>query len=159
MFDNDSADDGRGFRALSRDEAAVIKRTNPPLNPWRVVVWQLLVTLGLGLLGLLVMSSWSIALSLVWGGLCVVVPAALFARGMMSKATLMNAGTATAGFFLWELVKIALTLAMLFSAGRVLQNVGHDVNWPALLIGLVVTMKVYWLALLCKPRVRQAIHN
>jgi ATP synthase protein I len=93
--------------------------------------------------------------SLAWGGLCVVVPSAVFARGLMSRATLMNAGSATAGFFLWEMVKIALTLAMLFAAMRVVK----DLSWPALLVGLVVTMKVYWLALLCKPKVSKAKHN
>jgi ATP synthase protein I len=77
----------------------------------------------------------------------------------MSRATLMNAGSATAGFFLWEVVKIGLTLAMLFAAPRVMRVLGQDLSWPAMLAGLVVTMKVYWLALLCKPKVRLAKHN
>ncbi len=47
------------------------------------------------------------------------------------------------GFFVWEMAKVGLTVAMLFAAPRVVT----DLSWPAMLAGLVVTMKVYWLAL------------
>jgi len=47
------------------------------------------------------------------------------------------------GFFVWEMAKVGLTVAMLFAAPRVVT----DLSWPAMLGGLVVTMKVYWLAL------------
>jgi ATP synthase protein I len=56
---------------------------------------------------------------------------------------LINAGSAVFGFFLWEMVKIGLTIAMLIAAPRLV----NDLSWPAMLVGLVVTMKVYWLAL------------
>jgi len=157
MFD--STDEKLEIRTLSKEEAAVVKASNPPLNPWRVVSWQVLVVLLSMLLALVVTQKFAVMYSLAWGGLCVVVPAAVFARGLMSKAALMNAGSATAGFFLWEMVKIGLTLAMLFAAPRVMQVLGQDLSWPAMLVGLVVTMKVYWLALLCKPTVRQTKHN
>jgi ATP synthase protein I len=157
MFD--STDEKLEIRTLSKEEAEVVKASNPPLNPWRVVVWQLMVVVMSGLLALVFTQKWSVAWSVVWGGLSVVIPAAVFARGMMSKTTLLNAGTATGGFFLWELVKIALTLAMLYAAPQVMARLGQDLSWPAMLVGLVVTMKVYWLALLCKPTVRQAKHN
>ena len=58
----------------------------------------------------------SLALGLENSGLSVVVPSALFARGMTSRLTRVNLGTAVAGFLLWELVKIGLTVAMLFMA-------------------------------------------
>ena len=41
---------------------------------------------------------------------------------------------------LWEMVKIGLTVAMLFAATRLVK----DLSWPAMLVGLVITMKVYW---------------
>ena len=47
-------------------------------------------------------------------------------------------------FFFWEAVKIALTVAMLFAAPKVVT----DLSWPALLVGLVVTMKAIWMTLL-----------
>lgn len=60
----------------------------------------------------------------------------------------MNPGAAVAGFFLWEMVKIGLTIAMLFAAPRVVS----DLSWPAMLTGLVVTMKVVWLVLVLNAR-------
>ena len=74
----------------------------------------------------------------------------MFARGLSSRLTRRNAGSAVAGFLLWEMVKIALTVAMLFAASRVVQ----DVSWPALLLGLVVTMKMYWLGLRARSKKR-----
>jgi ATP synthase protein I len=153
MFDD--FDSHTEIRTLSKEEAFAVKASNPPLNPWRVVGWQLIADVMLGLLALVFTQKWSVVWSTVWGGLSVVIPAAVFARGMMSRATLLNAGTATGGFFLWELVKIALTLAMLYVSRRIIE----DLSWPAMLVGLAVTMKVYWLALLCKPAVRQETHN
>ena len=84
----------------------------------------------------------------VYGALAVVIPAALFARGLTSRVSSMNAGAAVFAFFLWEMVKIALTLAMLFAAPRLVESL----SWPAMLVGLVVTMKVYWVALLLRPK-------
>ena len=47
------------------------------------------------------------------------------------------------GFFVWELVKIVLTVAMLLAAPRLVSQL----NWLALLAGFVVTMKVYWVVM------------
>ena len=87
-------------------------------------------------------------LSAAWGALAVVIPAALFARGLKSPLASRNPGAAVYGFFLWEAVKIALTLTMLFAASRVVDNL----SWPAMLVGLVLTMKVYWVALIRRPQ-------
>jgi len=81
--------------------------------------------------------------SAVYGALAVIVPAALFARGLTSRVASVNVGAAVFGFFLWEMVKIGLTVAMLFAAPRLV----NDLSWPAMLAGLVVTMKVYCVAL------------
>jgi len=58
----------------------------------------------------------------------------------------LHAGAAVLGFFVWEVVKIALTVVMLALATRVID----ELSWPAMLVGLVVTMKVYWVALACR---------
>jgi ATP synthase protein I len=47
------------------------------------------------------------------------------------------------GFFVWEMAKVGLTVAILFVATSEVT----DLRWPAMLVGMVVTMKVYWLAL------------
>ena len=48
----------------------------------------------------------------------------------------------------WEAVKIAVSVAMLVLAPRLVQ----PLSWPALLVGLVLCMKVYWFALLWRGR-------
>ena len=74
---------------------------------------------------------------------------ALFARGMARRRS--TAGAAMVGLLGWELVKIALTVAMLAAAPRVVPGL----SWLALLVGMVVTMKTYWIALLARPGVRR----
>ena len=154
MFDStDEKPEELEFRTLSKEEAAVVKANSRLLKPWHVVGWQIVVTAAAGLMALLITQELGVVYSLVWGGLCVVVPSALFARGLLSKATLMNAGTAIAGFFLWEMLKIALTFAMLFVAMQVIQGLGQELSWPALLAGLVLAMKAYLVAFWCKSKV------
>jgi ATP synthase protein I len=54
------------------------------------------------------------------------------------------------GFFLWELVKILVTVGILLAAQRLVIGL----SWPAMLVGLVVTIKVYWVALAFKRKTR-----
>jgi ATP synthase protein I len=136
------------FKPLTREQAQKLRETSSFISPWRVLAGQLMVG------GLVACATWlltgrqSAAWSALYGALAVVIPAALFARGLTSKVSSMNPGAAVAGFFLWEMVKIGLTLAMLFAAPRLVP----DLSWPAMLVGLVVTMKVVWLVLLLQPR-------
>jgi ATP synthase protein I len=48
-------------------------------------------------------------------------------------------GPNPATFFIWEFVKIALTLALLFITARLY----HDLNWLALMCGFIVALKSY----------------
>lgn len=131
------------FKPLSAQEAQQLRARLPLLSVWRVVGVQLLVAVLAAVLAAVVTGSQSVAWSVGYGGLSVVLPAALFARGMTSRLTRSHLGAAVTGFLLWELVKIGLTVAMLLAAGRWV----NDLSWPALLVGFVVTMKVHWLAL------------
>lgn len=92
----------------------------------------------------------TVAKSLACGVLAVVVPAALFARGVTSRFAQANVGTAVMSFFLWELVKVVMTVGLLLAAHRWVTNL----SWPAMLVGLVVTVKVYWLALAFRRKAR-----
>jgi ATP synthase protein I len=49
---------------------------------------------------------------------------------------------------LWQFVKIGVSVAMLVLAPTILQ----PLSWPALLVGMVLCMKVYWLALSWRGR-------
>jgi ATP synthase protein I len=69
----------------------------------------------------------------------------------MSQFSSLNAATASFGFFVWEAVKLAVSVAMIVLASRLVA----DLNWLALLAGLFVTLKMYWLALLKRPKPEQ----
>ena len=135
--------DADEFHRWTAEEVVRLRQTQPLLSVWRVVLAQVLVGLVMTLVAYLWSGRVSVAQSVAYGGLSVVLPAALFARGMTSRLTGANVATAATGFLLWELVKIGLTVAMLFMAGRWIEQV----SWPAMLAGFVVTMKVYWVIL------------
>jgi ATP synthase protein I len=138
------------FRPMSAAEAQKWREQNPAFTPslWRIVFWQAVVGSVVALFTWLVTGRGSAGWSAGYGGLAVVVPAALFARGISGGLTKIMPGGAMLGFFVWELVKIALTIAMLFAAPRVVPGL----SWPALLVGFVVTIKVYWLMLVLHSR-------
>ena len=137
-----------GFKPLTREEAQKLRETSPSISPWSVLAGQLVVGVLVACAAWALTGQRSVGWSALYGALAVVVPAALCARGLTGKVWSMNPGTAVAGFFLWEMVKIALTVAMLFAASRVVSML----SWPAMLVGLVVTMKMSWLALLFAVR-------
>ena len=138
-------------KPLTRVQAIAVRQKNPSLSPWLVLAGQaamgLLVALAAWLLTGKVNNGWSA----FYGALAVVVPGAVFARGVMSRVSLINPAAAVTGFFLWEMVKIGLVLAMLFAAPKLVA----DLSWPAMLVGLVVTMKVVWLVLWLEAKARR----
>ncbi|MBE0474435.1 MAG: ATP synthase subunit I [Rhodoferax sp.] len=135
------------FVPLTRSQAQALAKAHPVISPWWVVLGQV----GVG--GLATLLAWlifgdSVAKSVACGALAVVLPAALFARGLTSRFARANPGMAVMSFFVWELVKIVVTIGVLFAAHRLVK----DLNWPAMLVGLIVTLKVYWLALAFKRK-------
>lgn len=133
---------------LSAEEVRRVREQNPPLSPWWVVAGQAAVGLVAALLAWALTGKQNVGWSVGYGALAVLVPAAVFARGLTGKFASLNAGTAAAGFLVWEMVKVGLTLAMLMVAPSLVVGL----SWPALLIGLVLAMKVYWVALAFAPR-------
>jgi ATP synthase protein I len=138
-------------RPLSREQVLQMGLDRPAVSvAWVLMCQALAGVLLAALLGVL-SGRWAWGLSALYGAAAVVVPGAVFARGLMGRLASINPGTAVAGFFVWEFVKIGLTLAMLVAAPRLVT----DLSWPALLAGLVVTMKVVWLAVWIKSRRRR----
>lgn len=131
------------FKQLSAKEVKDLQKASPPVSPWRIIGWQVVVGLLVGLLAWVATRSLPAAWSATYGATCVVVPAIVFARGMARQQRATNAGSALGGFFVWEMVKVVLTVAMLFAAPKLVMGL----NWLALLAGFVVTMKVYWVAM------------
>jgi ATP synthase protein I len=60
----------------------------------------------------------------------------------------MSPGSSAVSFMLWEMVKIAVSVAMLALAPKVVPNL----SFPAMLVSVVLCMKVYWLALLWRGK-------
>ena len=139
------------FKPLTAQEAEQWRRRNPPVSPWKVVLGQSLVGVVVALVAWMwtqdVRAGWSAA----YGSLVVVVPAALFAYGVLRQKSAPRPGLAMLGFVGWEAAKIVLTIALLAAAPRVVPGL----NWLALVAGLVITMKTYWVALMVRPGVRK----
>ena len=131
------------FKQLSADEVVALRKASPEVSPWVVVGLQVLVGIGVAFLVWVSTSSSLAARSSAYGTLSVVVPAMVFARGLARQRLASNVGSALGGFFVWEMVKVVLTIAMLFAAPKLVEGL----NWLALLAGFVVTMKVYWVAM------------
>ena len=137
------------FHPLTAEEAQAWRERHASLSVWWVLGAQLALAAVLAMLGSWIWGFASVGISMMYGALAVVVPAALFARGLTSSAASVNAMTAAVGFAVWQGVKLVLTVLLLALAPRVL----NEVSWPALLAGMLLAMKVYWLALAWgKPR-------
>ena len=146
-YDSDESD-ALPHAPMTAEQAQALRQRDPSVSAWQVVRWQALTGVLVAVVTWAVTWSNAAAWSAGYGALAVVLPAALFARGLLSRVALSSPGAAVTGFFVWEMVKIGLTLAMLFAAPRLVS----ELSWPAMLVGLVVTMKVYWVALLVRPK-------
>jgi ATP synthase protein I len=103
----------------------------------RLVSLQLIATAMVGVLAAL-LGGWSAAFSAVLGGICCVVPNAIMAVRLFA-GTKKPGGANPATFFIWEFVKIALTVALLWLTATLYR----DLNWLALLAGFIVALKSY----------------
>jgi ATP synthase protein I len=139
------------FKPLSAEEAEVWRNRNPSISVWKVVAGQALVGTLVALLAWVLSGSVWIGCSAAYGALAVVVPAALFARGVLRRKASASPRAAMAGFFGWEIAKILLTVVLLVAAPWVVPSL----SWLALVVGMVITMKTYWVALLVRPGVRK----
>jgi len=149
-FDADERED-QEFKPLTSQEAQALRERDPALSPWWVVSLQCVAGVAVALVAWGVSGKASVAWSAAYGALAVIIPAALFARGLMSQFSSLNAATASFGFFVWEAVKMAVSVAMIVLAPRLIA----DLSWLALMVGLFVTLKMYWLALLKRPKPEQ----
>ncbi len=139
------------FKPLTAQEAAQWRRRHQPIVVWKVVAGQALVGVLVALVAWGLTGRAQVGWSAAYGALAVVLPAALFARGVLRHKASDNPRAAMVGFFGWEIAKIVLTVALLAAAPRLVPGL----SWIALLAGMVVTMKTYWVALLVRPGVRK----
>ncbi len=103
----------------------------------RLVSLQLIVTVVAGLVAAL-LGGWPAMLSAVLGGICCVLPNGIMALRLFAAAQ-KPGGANPFSFFIWEFIKIALTLALLGATAWLYR----DLNWLALLAGFIVALKSY----------------
>ena len=116
---------------MTAEEAQQWRRAHPAVSPWWVIVWQLVVGVVLAVLVAL-WAGKAAGVSAVYGSLAVVFPAALMVRGLQRQRAVAQPGAAMLGFVIWESVKVALTVALLLAAPKVVSPLNWLPWWPAL---------------------------
>jgi ATP synthase protein I len=139
------------FEPLTAEQMRQLLEKSPSVSPWQVIAGQAVVGLVVALAAWGLTGRQNVGWSAGYGALAVIIPAALFARGLMSRFSSFNAAAAGFGFFVWEAVKLMVGVAMVAAAPGLIA----DLSWLALLAGLFVTLKVYWFALLMRPKPNQ----
>jgi ATP synthase protein I len=140
------------FASLTREQAQRLREQEPSVSIWWIVAGQLAVGILVALVALVATGKGQVAWSVMYGALAVVIPGALFARGLTSQFSSISPVTAGFGFFVWEAVKIGVSVGMLAAAPRLVAGL----DWLAMLIGLILALKVYWLALLLRHKRKTA---
>lgn len=135
------------FKLWTKEEVEALRDKYPRVSPWRVVAVQAAAGLVCAAIVWAFTQRSEAAWSAFYGGVAVVLPSALLARGM-TRDLAGNPGAAMFGFMFWEMVKIGVAVAMLVAAPRVVQGL----SWPALLVAMIVCMKVNWFALLWRRK-------
>ena len=140
----DTTSDEPRFHPLTREQAQALRSRQPQVPIWWVVAAQGAVGVVVALVAWGVTGEAAVFASALYGACAVVVPAALMARGLSSLLSSVSPASSAVSFMLWEAVKIGVSVLMLALAPKIVQ----PLSWPALLVGLVVCLKVYLLALL-----------
>jgi len=151
-FDDADRDaDEAAFTPMTQAEAEAFRRDHPVLSPWRVIGAQA----ALGAVAVMVaaiVGGRIAALSAAYGAAVVVVPGALMARGATSRLSSLSPVVSAASMLWWGYVKMALSVAMLVLAARIVPGL----LWPVLLASMVLCMLSYWFALLWHVPAREA---
>ncbi len=103
----------------------------------RIILLQLLTTMVVALIALLIGGA-AAGVSALLGGLSCALPNALFAVRLYVTSS-KPGGANPATFFIWEFVKIGLTLAGLAAVAMLYR----DVNWLAFIASVIVVLKSY----------------
>jgi len=139
-----SKDQDPPVRPLTRVEAQALVARHPSVSVWQVIAIQAIFGVLVALVwGLLSRSSTS-ALSALYGVAVAVIPSALMARGVFGQSVWLKAGRSVGGLFVWELLKLGLTGAMLVLAPVWIR----PLDWAAMLVTLVLCLKVIGVVLL-----------
>lgn len=153
VYEVESEDEVDEIRPLTSDEARRWRETQIELSVWRVIAWQIVAVMVAGAVAYLFTGRLSVMLSAAYGGLSVLLPSAVMAWGVTAGrvARLLSAFAkgSLAVLVFWEGIKVLLVMVLLGFAPVWVS----DLNWLALVAGLVLVLKVYWLAFFMQSRI------
>lgn len=133
---------------LTAAQVQALLAKQPRQSLWQVVGMQLVVGVLISIATFAITSNVGLLMSVAYGAAAVIIPTAVFVRGLNRQRQTASTGSAIAGFAVWEMVKILLTIALLVAAPKLVSGL----SWLALVAGFVVTLKVYWLAVWLQSR-------
>jgi ATP synthase protein I len=150
LVSQEAQDAEEGFEPMTHEQAVAWRAAQSVLSPWALLAWQCVTVVALG-----AVAWWLVgpvqATSFVYGGAAIVVPAALMVVGlhgrMMRQLSAHPAGSLI-GFAVLEVVKLLLSVVLMVSAPRAIE----DLSWLALLAGVVVALKVHVLVFVIHSR-------
>jgi len=120
------------------------------LQAWATLVAAVILALATLWFSDTPMAGLHAGLSAVLGGIACVVPNLLFMVRLMARSGRPGALNAPnpVSFLIGEFVKLSLTVAALF----LIATVYRDLDWLALLVGMIVSLKSYLVFLLIERR-------
>ena len=138
-------EDAEAFEPMTAEQAKAWRAAQPNMSAWFTLAWQCLAVAVVGGATAMWVGE-AQAKSLIYGGVAVIVPAALMVLGMngslMRRLSAYPAGPLL-GFAILELIKLLLSVGLMFAAPQAVENL----SWLAMLVGVVVALKVHWLVL------------
>jgi ATP synthase protein I len=132
------------INSLTRTEAQALVAKHPSMTVWQVLLAQTVFGVLVALVWGLLSHSSVILLSALYGVAVAVVPSGLMAYGVFGRRAAGGVG----GLLLWEILKLLMVGAMLAMAPRWVV----PLDWVALLVTLVLSLKIVGVALLVWQR-------
>lgn len=137
-WDEEGDGDAPQVASFTADQARQWRQRQPAVALWRLPATQL----GAGLLAALMVAvlrrSPAEGWSLLWGVVAVVVPSVFFLY--RARRPSFSPGFALLNLLLSELMKVALTLALLLLGPWLVPQL----SWLAMVAGLVVALAAWW---------------
>jgi len=140
---------------LTPRQAQNLRLKSPTIPLW----WVIALQLGLGVAYILLVAflgqnefwvvSAACGVGVVW------VPALLFVVVITSGSTQRGVHSSVLVFFVGELIKLILSVALIFLSVWWLENL----KWQLFLGGMLLSLKVYWVALAIRPKSRLGLNK
>ncbi|MCH8179019.1 MAG: ATP synthase subunit I [Proteobacteria bacterium] len=130
--------------SLTRTEAQALVARHPSMTVWQALASQALFGVLVALIWGALSRSLPTTLSALYGVAVAVLPSALMARGVFGRRGASSGAQGVGGLLVWEILKLLMVGAMLAMAPVWIV----PLDWVAMLVTLVLSLKVVGVALL-----------